>query len=53
VFTCIATAFRVEFGASGAFNRGIYSVVVSDYVSLPYNDGHHRLLENIENLIPL
>jgi nicotinamidase-related amidase len=51
VFTGIATEFRIESCARDAFNRGVYSVVVSDCVSSPYKDGHERSLENIKNLI--
>jgi Isochorismatase family len=36
-----------------AFNRGFYSVVVSDCVSSPYRDGHDRSLENMKNLITI
>ena len=51
VFTGIATEFGVESSARDAFNRGFYSVVVSDCVSSPYKDGHDRSLENMKNLI--
>jgi nicotinamidase-related amidase len=50
VFTGIATEFGVESSARDAFNRGFYSVVVSDCVSSPYKDGHERSLENMKNL---
>jgi nicotinamidase-related amidase len=51
VFTGIATEFGIESCARDAFNRGFYSVVVSDCVSSPYKDGHERSLENMKNLI--
>lgn len=51
VFTGIATEFGVESSARDAFNRGFYSVVVSDCVSSPNKDGHNRSLENMKNLI--
>ena len=51
VFAGIATEFGVESSARDAFNRGIYSVVLSDCVSSPYKDGHDRSLENMKNLI--
>jgi nicotinamidase-related amidase len=53
VFTGIATEFGVESSARDAFNRGFYSVVVSDCVSSPYKDGHARSLENMKNLITI
>ena len=53
VFTGIATEFGVESSARDAFNRGFYSVVVSDCVSSPYKDGHNRSLENMKNLITI
>jgi nicotinamidase-related amidase len=53
VFTGIATEFGVESSARDAFNRGFYSVVVSDCVSSPYKDGHERSLENMKNLITI
>jgi nicotinamidase-related amidase len=53
VFTGIATEFGVESSARDAFNRGFYSVVVSDCVSSPYKDGHDRSLENMKNLITI
>jgi len=53
VFTGIATEFGVESSARDAFNRGFYSVVVSDCVSSPYKDGHDRSLENMRNLITI
>jgi nicotinamidase-related amidase len=39
-----------EARARDAFNRGFYSVVVSDCVSSPNKDGHNRSLENMKNL---
>jgi nicotinamidase-related amidase len=51
VFTGIATEGGVESSARDAFNRGFYSVVVSDCVSSPSKDGHDRSLENMKNLI--
>ncbi|MFL6316781.1 MAG: isochorismatase family protein [Nitrososphaeraceae archaeon] len=51
VLTSTATEFGIESSARDAFNRGFYSVVVSDYVSSPYKDGHDRSLENMKNLI--
>lgn len=53
VFTGIATEFGVESSARDAFNRGFYSVVVSDCVSSPYKDGHDRSLENMKNFITI
>ena len=53
VFTGIATEFGIESSARDAFNRGFYSVVVSDCVSSPYKDGHDRSLENMKNLITI
>jgi nicotinamidase-related amidase len=53
VFTGIATEFGIESSARDAFNRGFYSVVVSDCVSSPYNDRHDRSLENMKNLITI
>jgi nicotinamidase-related amidase len=53
VFTGIATEFGVESSARDAFNRGFYSVVVSDCVSSPYKEGHERSLENMRNLITI
>jgi nicotinamidase-related amidase len=52
-FTGIATEFGVESSARDAFNRGFYSVVVSDCVSSPYMDGHDMSLENMKNLITI
>jgi nicotinamidase-related amidase len=51
VFTGIATEFGVESSARDAFNRGFYSVIVSDCVSSPFREGHERSLENMKNLI--
>jgi nicotinamidase-related amidase len=51
VFTGIATEGGVESSARDAFNRGFYSVVVSDCVSSSSKDGHERSLENMKNLI--
>jgi nicotinamidase-related amidase len=51
VFTGIATECGIESSARDAFNRGFYSVVVSDCVSSPNKDGHNRSLENMKNLI--
>ena len=45
VFTGIATEFGIESSARDAFNRGFYSVVVSDYVSSPDNNGHEDHLK--------
>jgi hypothetical protein len=53
VFTGIATEFGIESSARDAFNRGFYSVVISDCVSSPYKDGHDRSLENMKNLITI
>ncbi len=53
VFTGIATEFGIESSASDAFNRGFYSIVVSDCVSSPYKDGHDRSIENMKNLITI
>jgi isochorismate hydrolase len=53
VFTGIATEFGVESSARDAFNRGFYSVVLSDCVSSPYKNGHDRSLENMKNLITI
>ena len=50
VFTGIATEFGVESSARDAFNRGFYSVVVSDCVSSNDKGGHNRSLENMKNL---
>ena len=44
VFTGIATEFGVESSARDAFNRGFYSVGLSDCVSSPYKDGHDNSL---------
>jgi nicotinamidase-related amidase len=51
VFTGIATEFGIESSARDAFNRGLYSVVVSNSVSSVDEDGHNRSLENMKNLI--
>ncbi len=53
VFTGIATEFGVESSARDAFNRGFYSIVVSDCVSSPSKDGHNRSLENMKSLITI
>jgi nicotinamidase-related amidase len=53
VFTGIATECGVESSARDAFNRGFYSVVISDCVSSPDKDGHNRSLENMKNLITI
>jgi nicotinamidase-related amidase len=53
VFTGIATEFGIESSARDAFNRGFYSVIVSDCVSSPDKDGHNRSLENMKNLITI
>jgi len=53
VFTGIATEFGVESSARDAFNRGFYSVVISDCVSSPDKHGHNRSLENMKNLITI
>lgn len=49
VFTGIATEFGVESSARDAFNRGFYSVVVSDRVSSPDKDGHNRSLDKSDD----
>jgi nicotinamidase-related amidase len=51
VFTGIATEIGIESSARDGFNRGLYSVVVSDCVSSYNKDGHNRSLENMKNLI--
>jgi Isochorismatase family len=53
VFTGIATECGIESSARDAFNRGFYSVVVSDCVSSPDKNGHNRSLENMKNLIAI
>jgi nicotinamidase-related amidase len=53
VFTGIATECGIESSARDAFNRGFYSVVVSDCVSSPDKNGHDRSLENMKNLITI
>lgn len=53
VFTGIATECGIESSARDAFNRGFYSVVVSDCVSSPNKDGHNRSLENMKSLITI
>jgi nicotinamidase-related amidase len=53
VFTGIATEFGIESSARDAFNRGLYSVVVSNSVSSVDEDGHNRSLENMKNLITI
>jgi nicotinamidase-related amidase len=53
VFTGIATEYGIESSARDAFNRGLYSVVVSDCVSSPDKDGHYRSLENMKNLMTI
>jgi nicotinamidase-related amidase len=53
VFTGIATEFGIESSAKDAFNRGFYSVVVSDCVASPYKDNQERSLENMKNLITI
>jgi nicotinamidase-related amidase len=53
LFVGVATEFGVESSARDPFNRGFYSVVVSDCVSSPYKDGHDRSLENMKNLITI
>jgi nicotinamidase-related amidase len=53
VFTGIATEFGVESSARDAFNRGFYSVVISDCVSSRSEEGHKRSLENMKNLITI
>jgi nicotinamidase-related amidase len=50
VFTGIATEYGIESSARDAFNRGFYSVIVSDCVSSNDSDGHNRSLENMKNL---
>ena len=50
VFTGIATESGIESSARDAFNRGFYSVVVSDCVSSPDKEAHNRSLENMKNL---
>lgn len=51
VFTGISTEFGIESSARDAFNRGLYSVVVSNSVSSVDESGHNRSLENMKNLI--
>src|ERR671932_234992 len=53
VFTGISTEGGVESSARDAFNRGFYSVVVSDCMSSPSKEGHDRSLENMKNLITI
>jgi nicotinamidase-related amidase len=53
VFTGIAREFGIESSARDAFNRGFYSVVVSDCVSSPYKDGHDKSIENMKNLVTI
>jgi nicotinamidase-related amidase len=53
VFTGIATECGVESSARDAFNRGFYSVVVSDCVSSPDKNGHNRSLGTMKNLITI
>jgi nicotinamidase-related amidase len=53
VFTGIATEFGIESSARDAFNRGLYSVVVSDCVSSHDKVGHDRSLENMKNLMTI
>jgi nicotinamidase-related amidase len=53
VFTGIATECGIESSARDAFNRGFYSVVISDCVSSPNKEGHNRSLENMKNLIAI
>jgi nicotinamidase-related amidase len=53
VFTGISTEYGIESSARDAFNRGLYSVVVSDCVSSHDKDGHNRSLENMKNLITI
>jgi ureidoacrylate peracid hydrolase len=53
IFTGIATEGGAESSARDAFNRGFYSVVVSNCVSSPSKDGHERSLENMKNLITI
>ena len=53
VFTGIATEFGVESSARDAFNRGFYSVSVSQCVYTPDKNGHNRSLENMKNLITI
>ena len=53
IFTGIATEYGIESSARDAFNRGFYSVVVSDCVSSPDKNGHERSLENMKNLITI
>ena len=53
VFTGIATEGGPESSARDAFNRGFYSVVVSDCVSSPSKDGHERSFDNMKSLITI
>lgn len=53
VFTGIATECGIESSARDAFNRGFYSVVISDCVSSPNKDRHNKSLENMKNLITI
>src|SRR5215212_12106394 len=52
-FDCLFEQFTTESSARDAFNRGFYSIVVSDCVSSPYKDGHDRSLKNMKNLITI
>ena len=47
VFTGIATEFGIESSARDAFNRGLYSVVVSNSVSSVDEYGHNSGNENL------
>ena len=51
IFTGIATEGGAASISRDSFNRGFYSVVVSNCVSSPSKDGHERSLENMKNLI--
>ena len=53
VFMGIATECGIESSARDAFDRGFYSVVVSDCVSSPDKNGHDRSLESMKNLITI
>jgi nicotinamidase-related amidase len=53
IFTGIATEYGIESSARDAFNRGFYSVVVSDCVSSPDKEGHNRSLENMKKMLSI
>jgi nicotinamidase-related amidase len=51
VFTGISTEFGIESSARDAFNRGFYSVIVSDAVSSMDKEAHERSLDNMRKLV--